>query len=84
MPCFYSKLIRRDIKRIHSDLDSARRASQAIENSIRDSREKLMNLEHKLNFKVGLELQLQETKEQLQEHMDSYKVIFCYNSITVC
>lgn len=72
--CFYSKLIRREIKRIHSDLDSARRASQAIENSIRDSREKLMNLEHKLNFKVGLELQLQEAKEQLQEHMNSYKV----------
>lgn len=76
-----SKLIRRDIKRIHSEMDTARRLSQAIENQIRDSREKLLGLEHKLDYKVSLELQLEEYKEQMADHKKSYEVMyvcFCY------
>jgi hypothetical protein len=84
----HSKIIRRDIKRIHAELDNARRLSQAIENSIRDSREKLLSLEHKLDFKVGLEYQLQEYKEQLEEHTKSHEVtiirtVFTYHILTI-
>lgn len=68
-----SKLVRRDIKRIHSEMDTARRLSQAIENQIRDSREKLLGLEHKLDYKVSLEYQLEEYKEQMAEHKKSYE-----------
>ncbi|KAI8067619.1 uncharacterized protein B0P05DRAFT_200286 [Gilbertella persicaria] len=70
-----SKITRRDIKRIHTDMDVQRRRVQAIELSLRDSREKKMKLEHDLNSKVALEYTLQEYKEQLQEHIDQQEKI---------
>jgi predicted DNA-binding protein YlxM (UPF0122 family) len=62
------------MNRINADIDTSRRQAMAIENNIRDSREKLLTLEHKLDFKVGLELQLEEVKEQLAEHTNECKV----------
>lgn len=71
---FCSKLVRRDIKRIHEDIDLANRKRQSIENSLRDSREKLLSLEHNRDFKVGLELQLFELQEALQGHKSDCEV----------
>ncbi|OBZ90869.1 DNA repair protein RAD50 [Choanephora cucurbitarum] len=65
-----SKSVRRDIKRIHTDMDVQRRRVQAVELSLRDSREKKLKLEHDLNSKVALEYQLEDLKEQLQDNLN--------------
>lgn len=66
--------MRRDIKRLHDDIDLSRRQIQAVENNIRDFRENLLNCQHKLDFKVGVEMQLKEYEENLKEHIEELKV----------
>jgi chromosome segregation ATPase len=70
----YSQAVRRDIKRLHDDIDLSRRQIQAVENNIRDFRENLLNCQHKLDFKVGVEMQLKEYEENLKEHIEELKV----------
>lgn len=63
------------MKRINSDIDTSRRQASAIEHQIRDYREKLLGLQHKQDFRVGLNMQLEEMKEQLAEHQNECKNI---------
>lgn len=63
------------MKRINSDIDTSRRQASAIERQIRDYREKLLGLQHKQDFRVGLNMQLEEMKEQLAEHQNECKNI---------
>ncbi|KAI7908021.1 uncharacterized protein BX663DRAFT_17763 [Cokeromyces recurvatus] len=70
-----SKFVRREIKRLHTDIDIAYRQKQSIERALNDSKEKLLTLEHQRDFKVGLELQLSELKEQMQEHINECEKI---------
>ncbi|KAI9483092.1 MAG: AAA domain-containing protein [Benjaminiella poitrasii] len=70
-----SKTVRREIKRLHTDIDIAYRQKQSVERALNDSKEKLLTLEHQRDFKVGLELQLSELKEQLQEHRNESEMI---------
>ncbi|CEI85653.1 hypothetical protein RMCBS344292_00110 [Rhizopus microsporus] len=70
-----SQAVRRDIKRLHDDIDLSRRQIQAVENNIRDFRENLLNCQHKLDFKVGVEMQLKEYEENLKEHIEELKKI---------
>lgn len=70
----YSKIIRREIKRIQTDTENSRRQAQSIDNTIRDYEKKLSDLEHKLNFKCGLDLQLEEVNENLVKQTNECNV----------
>ena len=59
-------------------MDVQRRRVQAVELSLRDSREKKLKLEHDLNSKVALEYQLEDLKEQLQDNLNRQQVLKCY------
>lgn len=71
-----SKIARRDIKRIQAIVDNARLESQMIEKAIGDLERKLSDLEHKMDFKCGLDLQLEEYNENLTNHMNECKVSY--------
>lgn len=70
-----SKIVRRDIKRIQTDIENVRRQANLIDTTIREHEKKLSGLEHKLDFKVGLNFQLEELNEQLIEHINECKSI---------
>ncbi|KAI7892510.1 uncharacterized protein EV154DRAFT_537478 [Mucor mucedo] len=70
-----SKLVRRDLKRIQSDIDSSRLQAQMIEKTIRDHEKSLSELEQNINFKCGLEFQLEEYNETLAKHIDECKAV---------
>ncbi|KAI8979724.1 AAA domain-containing protein [Mycotypha africana] len=68
-----SKSIHREIKRINQDMTANNSRKQAIELSLSDYRAKKMNLESKLNFKIGLQLQREELEEQKNNHENEIK-----------
>ncbi|GAA5809421.1 hypothetical protein MFLAVUS_002829 [Mucor flavus] len=70
-----SKIVRRDIKRIYADIENTRRQASSIDTTIRQHEKQLSTLEHKLDFKVGLNFQLEELNEQLVEHTNECKAI---------
>jgi peptidoglycan hydrolase CwlO-like protein len=72
--CQYSKSVRRDIKRIHADIDVVYRQKQSVERSLNESQKKMMSLEHSRDIRVGLELQLKELQEQMKARTDECKV----------
>ncbi|KAL9555627.1 hypothetical protein MBANPS3_002284 [Mucor bainieri] len=59
-----SKTIRRDMKRIHNDIDIKNRKRQTGERALNESSQKLIRLENDRDRKVGMQLQLDDIKEQ--------------------
>lgn len=69
-----SKIARRDMNRIQSTAENSRIQAQTIERVTREHEKKLSDLEHKMNFKCGLDLQLEELNENLAKHTNESKV----------
>ncbi|CAO3610690.1 unnamed protein product [Mucor fragilis] len=67
-----SKTIRRDMKRIHTEIDMNNRKRQSVERALNESSQKLIRLENERDHKVGMQLQLDDIKEQ----RDSRRVEF--------
>jgi hypothetical protein len=74
-----SKSVRRDIKRIHADVEVVHRQKQSIMHALNESQKKLMALEHSRDIRVGFEIQLKELQEQMQTRIHECQVI-----TTVC
>lgn len=72
-----SRTIRREMKRIHSDIDLNNRKRQSTERALSESTQKLLGLEHQRDFKVGLEIQLEELQEQKKNNKIEYEASFC-------
>jgi hypothetical protein len=62
------------MKRIHGDIDMNSRKRQSTERALSESTQKLLGLEHQRDFKVGLEMQLEELREQKNTSKDDYEV----------
>lgn len=75
-----SKTIRRDMKRIHTEIDMNNRKRQSVERALNESSQKLIRLENERDHKVGMQLQLDDIKEQ----RDSRRVEFEVRECTFC
>ncbi|KAI8641195.1 hypothetical protein BD408DRAFT_219411 [Parasitella parasitica] len=67
-----SRTVRREMKRIHANMDVYNRKRQSTERALSESKQKLLGLEHERDFKVGLEIQLEELREQKMSSRDEY------------
>lgn len=71
-----SKTIRRDMKRIHTEIDMNNRQRQSVERALNESSQKLIRLENERDRKVGMQLQLDDIKEQRDSRKAEYEVSF--------
>lgn len=72
-----SKTIRRDMKRIHTEIDMNNRKRQSVERVLNESSQKLIRLENERDHKVGMQLQLDDIKEQRDSRKVEYEVSSC-------
>lgn len=74
-----SKTIRRDMKRIHTEIDMNNRKRQSVERALNESSQKLIRLENERDRKVGMQIQLDDIKEQRASRSIEYEVgrLFC-------
>ncbi|KAK4520801.1 ribosomal protein S23 [Mucor velutinosus] len=68
-----SKTIRRDMKRIHTEIDMNNRKRQSVERALNESSQKLIRLENERDRKVGMQLQLDDIKEQRDSRKVEYE-----------
>ncbi|KAL0145178.1 DNA repair protein RAD50 [Mucor lusitanicus] len=68
-----SKTIRRDMKRIHTEIDMNNRQRQSVERALNESSQKLIRLENERDRKVGMQLQLDDIKEQRDSRKAEYE-----------
>ncbi|CEP14075.1 hypothetical protein [Parasitella parasitica] len=67
-----SRTVRREMKRIHANVDIQNRKRQSTERALSESTQKLLGLEHQRDFKVGLEIQLTDLREQKMTSQSEY------------
>lgn len=70
----YRSIARREVNRINADMENARRQAQSIDSKLQEYERELLGLQHKLDFQVGLNMQLEEMNEQLERHIKECKV----------
>ncbi|EPB90372.1 hypothetical protein HMPREF1544_02738 [Mucor circinelloides 1006PhL] len=68
-----SKAIRRDMKRIHTEIDMNNRKRQSVERALNESSQKLIRLENERDRKVGMQIQLDDIKEQRASRSVEYE-----------
>ena len=77
----FSKAIRRDIKRLHDDRQVAMREAQVAENSVRDAREAVQSITHKLENRNRIEQQVDQVQGELKDYTKQLQVTLSQHNV---
>lgn len=71
---FHSKTVRREIKRLQDDREAAIRECQNAENTVRDARDKVKDIQFKLQSRDRVEKQLEAAQKEQKEYLRTIHV----------